>query len=418
MFDIQKIRANFPILNRSVNNKQLIYFDNAATSQLPRVVIDTISNYYTTYNSNIHRGIHTLSSESTIQYELARQKVANFIHAKSADEIIFTRNATEGINLIAQSWLAPNIKPKDEIILTIMEHHSNIVPWVLLNKKYNKSSGVYLGDKIKINFLPLTTDRALDINKLDKLLTKHPKLVSLTHLSNVLGTINPIQEIIKKCHEASALVCVDASQSIAHLPINVQDLDCDFLVLSGHKMFGPSGIGAIYVKKRILEKMIPFLGGGEMVKDVSLDYIMFNELPYRFEAGTPNIAGAIGLGAAIDFLNSLDRTEIIKYENKLNKYLLKKSSAIDAVHIYSPLNPNLNAPIMAFNVGDIHSHDLASILDKEGIAIRSGHHCAKPLITTFKTSSVARASLTFYNTFDEIDKFILAIQKAKRLFRI
>ncbi len=419
MFPVYKIRKDFPVLSKKISNKPLVYFDNAATSQKPNAVINALNNYYKKYNANIHRGIHTLSLEATKKFEEARNIVSKFISAKHAEEIIFVRNATEGINLVAKAWAYHNLKKGDEILLTQMEHHSNIVPWFLLCGTYNTDKATITSqDKIKINFIPVNKYGILDLKQLDSRLTPKVKLLSITHASNVLGTINPIKDIIAKAHAKGALVLIDAAQSAPHLPIKVTDLDCDFLVFSGHKLLGPTGIGALYVKKNILETMKPFLGGGEMIKNVALDYILFNDIPWRFEAGTPAIAEAIALAEAIKYLNNIGLKEIQKYETKLTKYALNKLRKIKDIKIYGPNDSTSRLGVIAFNLADIHAHDLASVLDRYGIAIRSGQHCAIPLIRSLGETSMARISFSFYNTTKEIDLFIKAIKKAKKVFKL
>jgi len=418
MFPVLEIRKDFPILKKQINNKPLIYFDNAATSQKPDVVIDALADYYSQYNANIHRGIHTLSVEATEKFEEARKKIAKFIGAQYPEEIIFVRNATEGINLVAKTWGNDNLKKGDEILLTVMEHHSNIVPWILLHGEYDAKTTVKASNSIKINYIPINNEGVLNLEYLDHHLNNRTKLLSIAHASNVLGTVNPIKQIIAKAHANGTTVLVDAAQSVPHMAINVADLDCDFLVFSGHKMLGPTGIGVLYVKKNILETMKPFLSGGEMVKDVHLDHVLLNDIPWRFEAGTPPIAEAIAMSSAIDYLNNIGTDKIKEYETQLTKYALDKLQAIENIKIYGPLDTNNRLGVIAFNLADIHAHDLASVLDEEGIAIRSGHHCAAPLVRSLNKTSIARISFSFYNTIEEIDCFIEAIKKAKRIFKV
>lgn len=401
--NVQNLRKDFPILTRTINNKPLIYFDSAATSQKPKVVIEKLKSFFENNNANIHRGIHKLAEESTLMYEEAHQKVADFINA-DFEEIIFTKNTTESLNLVAYSLLN-NLNGNDEIIVSQMEHHSNIVPWQQLSKL----------KKIKLNFVKIDKEGNLDIEDLKKLLNKKTKLVSVTHVSNVLGTINPIKEIAKLVHQNNSLLVVDGAQSIPHMKIDVKDLDVDFFVFSGHKMYGPTGIGVLYGKKHLLEKMTPFLYGGDMIREVTFEYTNFNSLPWKFEAGTPQIAEAIALGSAIDYLTEIGMDNIEEYEKELTNYLYKKLSEQKDVKIYGPKK---RSSLVSFNLSDIHPHDVASILDSEGIAIRAGHMCAMPLVReVLKETAICRASLSFYNTKEEIDKFILALDKVRRTFK-
>ncbi|TAN57194.1 cysteine desulfurase [Patescibacteria group bacterium] len=400
--NFKKIRNDFPILNQKINGKPLVYFDNAATSQKPKQVIEAVSNFYKTGNANIHRGIHALSEIATADFEKAREKTAEFIGANNKDEIIFTRNATESINLIAYSWGRTNIKKGDEILLTQMEHHANIVPWQILAKE--------VGAVIK--YIPITKNGELDLKILPKLLNKNTKLVGLVHASNVLGTIIPVEKIAKAAKKIGAAVLVDGAQSIPNMPVDVRKLGCDFFVFSSHKMMGPSGVGVLWAKKELLEKMPPFLGGGEMIKEVNFEKDpIFQDLPSKFEAGTPNIEGVIGLSAAIDYLNKIGMARIRKYEQELIAYALNKFSALNGVKIYGPETAHKRVGVICFNLGKIHAHDLASLLDEEGIAIRSGHHCAMPLMKVLNISACARISFGIYNTGKEIDYFIKALKR-------
>ncbi len=402
-FQVEKIRKDFPILGKTVNNNKLIYFDNSATSQKPVIVINALKNFFEQHNSNIHRGIHKLAEEATLLYEEAHRKVSDFINA-DFEEIIFTKNATESINLLAYS-LSHNLKEGDEIIVSQMEHHSNLVPWQQIAKLR----------KLKLNYVKIDKEGNLDVESLKRLLSGKTKIVSLTHVSNVLGTINPIKEISKIVHNNGSLFIVDAAQSIPHMKIDVKDLDVDFLVFSGHKIYAPTGIGVLYGKKQLLEKMTPFLYGGDMIREVTFDSTKFNELPWKFEAGTPPIAEAIALGAAIDYLNEIGIENIEEYEKELVNYLYKKLSEQKDVRIYGPKE---RCSLVSFNVADLHPHDVASILDEEGIAIRAGHMCAMPLVReVLKESAVCRASLSFYNTKEEIDIFISALEKVRRTFK-
>lgn len=399
---LKNIRKDFPILNQKINGKSLVYFDNAATAQKPKQVIEAISNFYKTSNANIHRGIHALSEKATAEFEKARKKTAKFIGAKDSREIIFTRNATESINLVAYSWGRANIKRGDEIMLTQMEHHANIVPWQILAKE--------VGAVIK--YVPITKAGELDLEILPKLITKKTKLVGIVHASNVLGTINPVEKIARIAKKAGAAILVDGAQSVPNMPVDIKKFGCDFFVFSSHKTMGPSGVGVLWAKKELLEKMPPFLGGGEMIKRVSFDKAPeFNEVPQKFEAGTPNIEGVIGLGTAIDYLNKIGMARIRKYEQELTAYALKKLSALNGVKIYGPKTAQKRVGVICFNLGKIHAHDLATLLDEEGIAIRSGHHCAMPLMKVLGVPACARISFGAYNTKKEIDYFVNALKK-------
>ncbi|MFP3278361.1 MAG: cysteine desulfurase [Candidatus Micrarchaeota archaeon] len=409
--NVESIRKDFPILSSKMNGKQLIYLDNAATTQKPKQVIKAIEDYYKKYNANIHRGIYRLAEEATAMYEKSKQKVADFISAKGIEEIVYTRNTTESLNLVAIAWGEANIDKGDHILISEMEHHSNIVPWQLLAKR----KGANL-DYIKIN-----DDTSLNMESLKEELEKKPKIVSLTHVSNVTGTINDIKEIARLVHEAGAVFLVDGAQSVPHMKINVKDLGCDMLAFSGHKMLGPTGIGVLYAKKEILEAMPPFLGGGDMIKAVSYHSAIWNDLPWKFEAGTSNIEGGIGLGAAIDYINKIDIEEINKYEKELTRYALERISEIKNVDIfgYGYENIEKRAAVISFSIKGVHPHDIAQIFDKEGIAIRAGHHCAMPLVKRLVSNgSVARMSFYLYNTKEEIDKAIDAIIKVKKIFGV
>ena len=398
-----KVRKDFPILHQEIHGKPLIYFDSAATSQKPQQVLDALLNYYQKDNANVHRGAHTLSNRATDAYEGARDKIAKFINAKHREEIVYTRNASEAINLVAYAWGLVNLNKGDEIILSVMEHHSNIVPWQIIAQK--------TGAVIK--YIQLNEQEALDLDNYKSLLSNKTKLVSVVHVSNTLGVINPVAEITELAHQYGAKVLIDACQSVPHLPVDVQQINCDWLVASGHKMCAPTGVGFLYGKKEILEAMPPFLGGGEMISEVYFDYSTYGELPHKFEAGTPAIGEAIALGAAIDYLTNIGMDNIHAYEAELTAYLFKKLETIPNIKIYGA-KPDQNgegrAALAAFNVPGIHASDLATLLDHEGIAIRSGHHCTQPLHRLFDASGSARASLYFYNTRDEIDRFIIALQ--------
>lgn len=406
----EKVRGDFPILHQEVNGHPLVYLDNAATSQKPQVVLDAIQNYYQRYNSNVHRGIHTLSAKATDEYEKARQKVVEFINAASYQEIIYTRNASEAVNLVAYSWGRENLQAGDEIILSVMEHHSNLVPWQMLAKK--------TGAVIK--YVGLTANQEFDFEEFKTLISPRTKLVAVLQMSNVLGCINPVKEITEIAHQYGAKVLIDACQSLPHLPINVKEIDCDWLVGSGHKMCGPTGIGFLYGKREILESMSPFLGGGEMIGEVSLEGFTCGELPHKFEAGTPAIGEAIALGAALDYLSKIGMDKIHAYEQELTAYLFHKLSAIPEITVYGP-SPKAEgkgrAALASFSAGEIHANDLSMLLNDSGVAVRSGHHCTQPLHKYLKVNSTARASCYFYNTHEDIDAFVVALKEAIAFFK-
>jgi cysteine desulfurase/selenocysteine lyase len=404
--NVARIREDFPILKRQVNDKPLVYFDNAATSQKPTAVIDAIDQYYRYYNANIHRGIHKLAEEATLAHEEAREKVGKFINAKQASEIVFTRNATEALNLVAYAWGRANVGKGDKIVLTIMEHHSNIVPWQLLAQEKGA----------KVDFIKIDENGELRQDEIHELIDDDTKIVCVTHASNVLGTINPIKDIGRVAHRFGALFLVDAAQSVPHMAVDVSDLDCDFAAFSGHKMLGPTGIGVLYGKAEHLEAMPPFLGGGEMIREVHTTGASWKDLPYKFEAGTPNISGAIGLGAAVDYLQGIGMRNVLDHEREITHYALDRMKEVEGLDIYGPMDVNHRVGVVSFNLGDIHPHDLASILDEEGIAIRSGHHCAQPLMEFLKLPATSRASFYIYNTEEEVDVLIEALEKARKIF--
>ncbi len=403
------VHADFPVLNQAVNGKPLVYLDNAATSQKPIAVLDALRYYYEHDNANVHRGAHTLSSRATDAYEGARDKIAAFIHAASRNEIVYTRNASEAINLVAYSWGMSNLQPGDEIILTVMEHHSNLVPWQFVAQK----TGAVL------KFVQLTDTQEFDFAQFKSLLSDKTKLVSVVHVSNTLGCINPVKEICTEAHRYGAKVLLDACQSAPHLPLDVQDIDCDWLVASGHKMCAPTGIGFLYGKLDLLNAMPPFMGGGEMIADVFFDHSTYAELPHKFEAGTPAIAEAIALGAAIDYLSAIGMDKIHAYEEDLTAYLFQQLEQIPNLRILGPkpkADGSGRAALAAFTVGDVHANDLSTLLDQAGVAIRSGHHCTQPLHRLLNISSSARASLYFYNTREEIDVFIAELRQTVAFF--
>jgi cysteine desulfurase/selenocysteine lyase len=404
MFDITKIREAFPILTRKVNGKPLIYFDNGATAQKPKQVIDAITNFYANQNSNIHRGVHTLSREITIAYEDARKTIQNHLNAKFAHEIIFTRGTTESINLVAHCFGKIHIEAGDEIIITQMEHHSNIVPWQLLCEE----------KKAILKFIPINQAGELLIDELPKLITSKTKLVAFTHISNTLGTINPVKEIISTIRNLShAAILVDGAQAVPHLQPDVQDLDCDFYVFSGHKLFGPTGVGILFGKEEWLNKFPPYQSGGGIIKTVTLKKTEFADLPLKLEAGTPHIEGGIGLAEAIKYVSNIGFEHIQKQEHELLQYITKKLLDIEEVTIYG--TSNNKTAVVSFNVGNIHPFDIGTLLDKYGIAIRSGHHCTQPIWEFYQVPGSVRASLSFYNTIEEIDYFIDALKKSIRL---
>jgi cysteine desulfurase/selenocysteine lyase len=403
MYDVNRVRQDFPILERTVHGKPLVYLDNAATSQKPRSVIAALVEYYESYNANVHRAVHTLGEEATDRYEEARQKVAGFIGAKDPTSVIFVRGTTEAVNLVSYSWAPDNLGPGDEILLTPMEHHSNLVPW----QRVAQERGAVL------RFIPLRDDGVLDLSGLDALITERTKLVAVTAMSNVLGTINPVAEIARAAHAVGAKVLVDGAQSVPHLPTTVEDLDCDFLAFSGHKMLGPTGIGALYVRPEILERMEPFHRGGEMVRQVTLESATWNDLPYRFEAGTPNIADAIALGAAVDYLQALGMDQVREHEVALTRYALDRLKPLEEVlTVFGPEDMAVRGGAVSFHCPDVHPHDLGTFLDLEGIAVRAGHHCAMPLMHCLEVPATARASFYLYNTEQEVDALVDALGRA------
>ena len=408
MLDVSRIREDFPVLAKKVyDGMPLVWLDSAATTQKPRQVIQALVDYYEGYNANVHRGVHALSMESTQKYEEARQKVADFVNAESADCLIWTRNTTEGINLVAHSWAEDNIRAGDEIVVTALEHHSNLVPWQQVAARKDA----------KVRVMPLADDHTLDMAAADEIIGARTRLLAVSHASNAVGTINPVRELAAKARAVGAAVLVDGAQSVPHMPVDVQDLDCDFLAFSGHKMLGPTGIGGLYVKREVLERMRPFLTGGEMVLAVSYENASWNDLPMRFEAGTPNIADAIGLGAAVDYLQALGMDNVREHEIALTTYALDAFKELEEdLDVYGPKDARKQGGIVSFHHPDVHPHDLGTVLDRRGIAIRTGHHCAMPMVQSLGVPATARASIYLYNTEGEIDMLVDALKEALRYF--
>lgn len=405
MLNVKEIRKDFPILSRKVNGKKLVYLDNAATSQKPIQVINTLDDYYRRYNANIHRGIHTLSEEATEAFENVRDKVRQFIDAPASHEVIFTRNATEAINLVAYTWGRMNVLPGDEIVLTPIEHHSNFVPWQQLAIERNA----------RLVIVPLTSDGQVDAETMAAHITDRTKLVALTQMSNVMGTITPVAEICRKAHEKGALVLVDGAQGVPHLPTSVKDLDCDFLVFSFHKMLGPTGVGVLWGRTELLEAMPPFLFGGHMISTVWEDRATWSDLPWKFEAGTSNIADVIASGTALDYLNKLGMESVREHEIEIVEYALKRFAELDDATVYGPLDARKRGGVISFNLDGVHPHDIGQILNDAGIAIRAGHHCCQPLMRTFDLWGTARASFYIYNTKDEVDALFDALKEADKV---
>ncbi|NPA36591.1 MAG: cysteine desulfurase [Chlorobi bacterium] len=404
MKDINTARTDFPILAREVNGKPLVYLDNAATMQKPQAVIDAVSRVYTDYNSNIHRGTHFLSNVCTGEFENAREKIQKFINARNSYEIIFTRGTTEAINLVANTFGDNFLSEDDEVIVSELEHHSNIVPWQLLRERKG----------IKLKVIPLNEDGELVLDEYYGMLNEKTRLVAVAHVSNALGTVNPVKEIIEAAHKMNAKVLIDGAQAVHHFPVDMRELDADFYVFSGHKLYGPTGIGVLYGKEELLNKMPPWHGGGEMIKNVTFEKTTYNELPFRFEAGTPDYAGAIGLGAAVDYLSSYSWEDIVGYEKELLDYATEKLSAIDGLKIYGTAEKK--SGVVSFLVGKIHPYDMGVMLDKLGIAVRTGHHCAQPVMDRYGIPGTVRASFAIYNTKEEVDKLVDGIEKVKKIF--
>jgi cysteine desulfurase/selenocysteine lyase len=402
MLDINKVRADFPILSQKVNGKPLVYFDNGATSQKPQVVIDAISKYYQEINANIHRGVHTLSQLATDAYEISRTKIQNHIHAKFAHEVLFTSGTTHGINLVANGF-ASILKPGDEVLVSALEHHSNIVPWQMLCEKTGAT----------LRVIPMNEDGELIMSEYDKLLSDKTKIVTVNHISNALGTVNPIKYMIDKAHEVGAAILIDGAQAVPHLKPDVQELDCDFYAFSGHKMCGPTGTGILYGKEAWLHKLPPYQGGGEMIKEVTFEKTTYADLPHKFEAGTPNIAGGIVLGTAVDYMNGIGFENIQQQELALLEYGTKRLLEIEGLKIFGTAKAKTS--VISFNIQGIHPYDIGTIIDKLGIAVRTGHHCAQPIMNFFCIPGTIRASFAFYNTKEEIDSMVEALKKAQMM---
>ena len=403
-FDIARARADFPILRQTVNGRPLVYLDNAATGQKPQSVIDALVNYYATENSNVHRGVHTLSQRATDAYEGAREKTRRFINAGADREIIFVRGTTEGINLVAQTWGRQNVGPGDEIVISAMEHHSNIVPWQILGQEK--------GARLRV--IPINDAGELLLDEYEGLLNDRTKLVSVVHQSNALGTINPVEQMVELAHSRGIPVLLDGAQSIAHIPVDVRRLDCDFYVFSGHKLYGPTGVGALYGKSELLEAMPPYQGGGEMIRSVTFEETLYNTIPNKFEAGTQNIAGSVGLGAAIDYVTALGMDNIAAYEQELLAYGTERLSEIGPLRLIGTARDK--GSILSFVMENAHPHDVGTILDAEGVAVRTGHHCAQPLMERYGIPATARASLAFYNTKEEIDALVRGLDRVIEIF--
>ena len=405
-FDVATVRADFPILSRKINDHPLVYLDNAATTQKPRQVIDAISNYYEQTNSNVHRGVHTLSIEATDAYEVARAKVAKFINAPRPETVIWTRNTSESLNLVAATWADKNVGEGDNIVITAMEHHSNIVPWQQLAARKHA----------ELRYLAAGKDGLLDMANIESTIDSRTKIVSATHISNVLGTVNPVAELANRAHEVGAVILIDAAQSVPHMAVDVQAIDADFLCFSAHKMLGPTGIGVLYGKYDLLDEMPPFMFGGDMILEVTYEDAKWNELPYKFEAGTPNIADAIATGVAVDYLTDLEMDNVWEHEQQLTAYALDRLTALNGITIFGPEDPALRGGVISFVHDKIHPHDLGTALDQQGIAIRTGHHCAMPLIRSYDVVAAARASFYVYNTKTEIDALVSGINDTERYF--
>ena len=408
MLDVARIRKDFPILERKVHGKPLVYFDNAATSQKPRQVIDALVRYYEEYNANIHRAVHTLGEEATAAYEEARGKVARFINAPSTETIIFTRNTTEAINLVSYSWGNANIREGDEILLTEMEHHSDLIPWQRLAAEKGAT----------IRYIGLTEDQTLALDGIENLFEANTKMVAMPHVSNSLGTINPVEKIAREARQRGVMFLVDGAQGAPHLPVDVQAIGCDFYAFSSHKMLGPTGVGVLYGRRDLLEEMDPFLGGGEMIRKVTFEGATWNDLPWKFEAGTPNIADVIAFGAAIDYLTDLGMDNVRAHEIEITAYALDRLRQLNDITLYGPPDPADRGGVVSFNLGEVHPHDVGQVLDQYGVAVRAGHHCTQPLMRSLGVSGTARASFYVYNTPAEVDVMIEALKAARDIFRL
>lgn len=407
-FNVNKIRSDFPILKRRIGGRPLVYLDNAATSQKPKQVIDAIRRYYAEYNANVHRGLHRLSEEATVAFEQSREKFGRFIGAKTSKELVFVRNTTEALNLVVFSWGRANLKAGDRVLLTEMEHHSNIVPWQMLAREKDA----------KLDYVRIDDDGILNWDSFKELINEKPKVLSLSHVSNALGTINPVKQMAKEAHRVGAIVVVDAAQSVPHMPVDVADLECDFAAFSGHKMLAPTGIGVLYGRYDLLDHMEPMMGGGEMIREVHTQSARWNDLPWKFEAGTPNIEGAIGLGAAVDYLSRLGMDNVRRHEMDVTKYAIDRLTDVKGLVLYGTRDVDKRGAAISFNLGDIHAHDLATVLDTQGIMIRSGHHCAQPLMERLNVPATARASFYIYNTKKEVDILVRALESARKMFKI
>jgi cysteine desulfurase/selenocysteine lyase len=406
--DVARIRKDFPIMNRRVHGRPLVYFDNAATSQKPRQVIDALVRYYEEYNANIHRAVHTLGEEATAAYEGAREKVARFINAPSTENIVFTRNTTEAINLVAYTWGAANIREGDEMLLTEMEHHSNLIPWQRLAAEKGAT----------LRYIGLTDEQTLALDGLENLFEANTKMVAMPHVSNSLGTINPVEKIAREAAQRGVMFLVDGAQGAPHLPVDVQTIGCDFYAFSSHKMLGPTGVGVLYGRRDLLEEMDPFLGGGEMIRKVTFEGATWNDLPWKFEAGTPNIADVIAFGAAIDYLSELGMENVRRHEVEITSYALDRLRQLNDITLYGPADPAERGGVTSFNFGEIHPHDIGQVLDQYGVAVRAGHHCTQPLMRSLGVAGTARASFYVYNTLEEVDVMIEALKAARDLFKL
>ena len=406
MYNVNKLREDFPILQREVYGKPLIYLDNAATTQKPLCVLDAMREEYLNVNANVHRGVHYLSQQATDLHEAAREKVRQFVNARKTEEIVFTRGTTEAINLVAATFCESQMQAGDEVIVTGMEHHSNIVPWQLQAQKRS----------IVVRHIPITDDGVLCLDQLEQLITPRTKIVSVAHVSNVLGTVNPVEQIIKTAHQHGIPVLVDGAQSAPHFKVDVQSMDCDFFAFSGHKMYGPTGVGVLYGKEEWLEQLPPYQGGGEMIDKVTWEKTTFERLPFKFEAGTPDYVATHGLATAIDYLNTIGLDAVLRHEQELTRYCMEQLQTIDDIHLYGPQLSTLKDAVVSFNVGDIHHLDIGTLLDRLGIAVRTGHHCAQPLMDRLGISGTVRASFALYNTKEEIDALVAGIRRVSQMF--